>query len=179
MRDVLGGCGECANFRAMTPQWESAPAPPAMDGELYMDAELRPHRSLSLAAFRVMLIVVIAVNLVVATVFVVNGAFPVAGFLGLDVLALWLAFRWNYRAARIAEYVRVGANRVHVASVDVDGQAAHWVLNPVWARVLREGKGVLIRAGERQIRLGAFLSPKECESFAAALDVALHRARRG
>jgi uncharacterized membrane protein len=150
-----------------------------MDGQLHMDAVLRPHRSLSLAAFRLMLIVVIVANLLVAAAFVLNGAFPVAGFLGLDVLALWLAFRWNYRAARIAEYVRVGAHRVHVASVDPDGQATHWVLNPVWAKVLREGKGVLIRAGERQIRLGAFLSPKECETFAAALDVALHRARRG
>jgi uncharacterized membrane protein len=163
----------------MTPQWERAPAPPEFEGQLHMDAVLRPHRSLSLAAFRLMLIVVIAVNLVVATIFVLQGAFPVAGFLGLDVLALWLAFHWNYRAGRIAEYVRVGANRVHVASVDAKGEATHWVLNPVWARVLREGKGVLIRSGEAQIRLGAFLSPKECDSFAAALDVALHRARRG
>jgi uncharacterized membrane protein len=163
----------------MTPQWERAPAPPVLDGALYMDAVLRPHRSLSLSAFRLMLIVVIVANLAAAIVFVANGAFPVAGFLGLDVLALWLAFRWNYRAARIVEYVRVGAHRVHVASVDEKGAEAHWVLNPVWAQVLREGKGVLIRAGERQIRLGAFLSPKECESLAAALDVALHRARRG
>jgi uncharacterized membrane protein len=163
----------------MTPQWERAPAPPVFEGQLHMDAVLRPHRSLSLAAFRVMLIAVIVSNLVVAAVFVANGAFPVAGFLGLDVLALWLAFRWNYRAARIAEYVRVGAHRVHVASVDADGGATHWVLDPIWARVLREGSGVLIRAGERQIRLGAFLSPQECESFANALDVALHRARRG
>lgn len=163
----------------MTPQWERAPAPPVMDGELYMDAELRPHRSLSFTAFRLMLIVVIVANLVAAIVFIANGAFPVAGFLGLDVLALWLAFRWNYRAARIAEYVRVGAHSVHVASVGVKGEETHWVLNPVWARVLREGAGVLIRSGERQIRLGAFLAPKECESLAAALDVALHRARRG
>jgi uncharacterized membrane protein len=163
----------------MTPQWERAPSPPELGGPLYMDAVLRPHRSLSLAAFRLMLIVVIAVNLVVATIFVLQGAFPVAGFLGLDVLALWLAFRWNYRAGRVAEYVRVGAHRVHVASVDAKGEATHWVLNPVWARVLREGAGVLVRSGEGQIRLGAFLSPKECEAFAAALDVALHRARRG
>jgi len=163
----------------MTPQWERASGPPVFDGQLYMDAELRPHRSLSLAAFRAMLIVVIAANLAAAVVFVAHGAYPVAGFLGLDVLALWLAFRWNYRAARIAEYVRVGAHGVHVASVDAKGRATHWVLNPVWARVLREGRGVLIRAGERQIRLGAFLSPKECETFAAALDLALHRARRG
>lgn len=163
----------------MTPQWERAPAAPDFNGQLYMDAVLRPHRSLSMTAFRLMLIVVIVANLAVAAVFVAHGAFPVAGFLGLDVLALWLAFHWNYRAARIAEYVRVGAHRVHVASVDVKGAATHWVLNPVWARVLRDGKGVLIRSGERQIRLGAFLSPKECESFASALNVALHRARRG
>ena len=163
----------------MTPQWERAPGPPVLDGQLYMDAELRPHRSLSLMAFRVMLIVMIAFNVIVATVFTLNGAFPVAGFLGLDVLALWLAFRWNYRAARLAEYVRVGAHRVHVASVDPGGQETHWVLNPVWARVLREGPGVLIRSGEVQIRLGAFLSPKECESLAAALNVALHKARHG
>ncbi len=163
----------------MTPQWERAPAAPAIDGELYMDAVLRPHRSLSLTAFRLMLIVVIVANLALAIVFVSNGAFPVAGFLGLDVLALWLAFRWNYRAARVAEYVRVGAHRVHVASVDASGEATHWVLNPVWARVVREGAGVLIRSGERQIRLGAFLSPKECDSFAAALNLAVHRARLG
>jgi uncharacterized membrane protein len=163
----------------MNPQWERAPAAPVIEGQLYMDAELRPHRSLSLAAFRLMLIVVIVANLVAGSVFVANGAFPVAGFLGLDVLALWLAFRWNYRAARLAEYVRVGPHRVHVASVGVKGEEAHWVLNPVWARVLRDGRGVLIRSGKRQIRLGAFLAPKECESLAAALDVALHRARRG
>lgn len=163
----------------MSPQWERAPAAPVFEGRLYMDAELRPHRSLSVAAFRLMLIVVIIANLIVATVFVARGAFPVAGFLGLDVLALYLAFRWNYRAARIAEYVRVGAHRVHVASVDAKGRATHWVLDPLWARVLREGDGVLIRSGDRQIRLGAFLTAKECESLAAALDIAVHRARCG
>lgn len=179
MLEILGGWRGWASFRRMNPQWERTPSPPALEGELYMDAVLRPHRSLSLAAFRIMLVVVIAVNLVVATVFVINGAFPVAGFLGLDVLALWLAFRWNYRAARVAEYVRVGAHSVHVASVGADGEATHWALNPVWARVVRGGKGVVVRSGERQIRLGAFLAPKECESFAAALNTALHRARRG
>ena len=124
-----------------------------------MDAVLRPHRSLSVAAFKWMLIAVIAVNAVVASVFVAPGAFPVAGFLGLDVLALWLAFRWNYRAARATEYVRVAPGKVHVASISAAGSEAH--------------------DGEGQMRVGAFLSPKECESFAVALDAALHRARCG
>jgi len=163
----------------MTPRWERSPEAPFLDGKLIMDAALRPHRSLSLRAFKIMLMAVIVVNVAVAIFFWVQGAFPVAGFLGLDVLALWLAFRWNYRAGRAAEYVRVAPGKVHVAAVNKDGAATHWVLNPVWARVARDGRGVLIRDGEGQMRVGAFLSPKECESFAAALNVALHKARRG
>ena len=163
----------------MTPRWERSPEAPFLGGQLLMDAVLRPHRSFSVQAFKAMLIAVIVVNIAVAVFFWVQGAFPVAGFLGLDVLALWLAFRWNYRAARAAEYVRVAPGKVHVAAVDMKGLATHWVLNPVWARVARDGRGVLIRDGEGQMRVGAFLSPKECESFAVALDVALHKARRG
>ncbi|MGE0741478.1 MAG: DUF2244 domain-containing protein [Hyphomonadaceae bacterium] len=163
----------------MTPRWERATSAPEITGPLFMDAELRPHRSLSRAAFKLMLVIVIVVNAAAGAVFALNGAFPVAGFLGLDVLALWLAFRWNYRAAGGAEYVRVGAGQVHIASVGADGAATHWVINPVWARVARDGRGVLIRDGAGQMRVGAFLSPKECESFAAALNAALFRAKRG
>lgn len=150
-----------------------------MDRPLLMDAVLRPHRSLSAKAFKYTMIAVIAVNVAVAMFFWAQGAFPVAGFLGLDVLALWLAFRWNYQAARSTEYVRVAPGKVHVAAVDKNGAATHWVLNPVWARVARDGKGVLIRDGNGQMRVGAFLSPPECESFAAALRLALHNAKRG
>jgi uncharacterized membrane protein len=150
-----------------------------MSGELTMNAVLRPHRSLSLTAFKLMLAVVIVVNLVIASVFIAQGAFPVAGFLGLDVLALWLAFRWNYRDAQREEHVRVSSEQVHVASIDPDGYAQHWVVNPLWARVACDGRGVLIRAGGDQMRVGAFLSPKECGHFAEALNAALFRARRG
>lgn len=162
----------------MTPRWERTPAPPEFEGALFMDAELRPHRSLSLTAFQLMLIVVVVANVAVGAFFWVQGAFPVAGFLGLDVLALWLAFRFNYRAAQRVERVRVAAGKVHVATQDIGGER-HWVLNPLWARVARDGPGVLIRAGKGQMRIGAFLSPKECETFAAALDAALFRAKRG
>lgn len=164
----------------MIPRWERSPGPPPMDGKpLYFDAELRPYRSLSMTAFKVMFVAVVFANAVVAAFFVAQGAFPVAGFLGLDVLALWTAFRVNYKSGRRVEYVRVAPGAVHVEAVDKDGAAAHWVLNPIWAKVMRDGPGVLVRAGDGQMRIGAFLSPKECDSFAVALDAALYRARRG
>jgi uncharacterized membrane protein len=163
----------------MTLTWERTPVAPEIGAALYMDAVLSPHRSLSAGAFKIMLIGMIAANAAVATFFWVQGAFPVAGFLGLDVLALFLAFRLNYHAARRVERVRIAREKVHVSSVDASGAEKHWVLNPVWARVVREGAGVLIRAGRTQIRLGAFLSPEECAAFAQALDAALYRAKRG
>ena len=42
---------------------------------------------------------------------------------------------------------------------------------------MRDGRGVLIREREGQMRLGAFLSPKECDGFASALSLALHKAK--
>ncbi len=113
-----------------------------------------------------MFFAVVFANAVVAAFFLAHGAFPVVGFLGLDVLALWIAFRVNYRSAQAVEYVRVAPSAVHVEAVDKNGAATHWVLNPIWAKVARDDRGVLIRAGEGQLRLGAFLSPKECDSFA-------------
>ena len=161
------------------PTWERSPDAPFFDGPLLMDASLRPHRSLSTRAFKYIMVTVIAVNVAVALFFWMQGAFPVAGFLGLDVLALWLAFRINYRAGKAAEYVRIAPGKVHVAAVNQDGIATHWVLNPIWAQVARDGRGVLIREREGQMRLGVFLSPKECDGFAAALSLALSKAKRG
>ncbi len=155
------------------------PQAPHIDGVLLMDAVLRPHRSLSAKSFRVMLLAVIGMNALVATTFIASGAFPIAAFLGLDVLALWLAFRWNYQDGQAAEYVRIAPGKVHVASVDKRGAATHWALNPVWARVACDGRGVLIRDGVGQMRLGVFLAPDEQKDFAEALSLALHRAKRG
>lgn len=143
-----------------------------------MDAVLRPHRSLSASAFKLMLIVVIAANAVLAIVFAAQGALPVAGFLGLDVLVLYLAFRMNYRAAQRVERVCVTRQQIYVSATDADGATTHWLLNPFWARVARDGKGVLVRAGAGQMRIGAFLPPAECDAFAAALSNALWRAKR-
>ncbi len=162
----------------MSPHWERTSAPP-VSAKLYMDAVLTPHRSLSRSAFKLMLALVIIVNAATAFFFIARGALPVAGFLGLDVLALWLAFRWNYRAARIEERVRIGPQHVHVSRTGLKGDVVHWIVSTLWARVEHDGAAVRIRSGGGAQRLGAFLSPPERKSFARALDAALWRARKG
>ena len=66
-------------------------------------ATLTPHRSLSRNGFFILMGLVGAVNLVVAVMFVILGAWPIAGFAGLDVLLVWWAFRVNFADARKLE----------------------------------------------------------------------------
>ncbi len=56
--------------------------------------------------------------------FLAVGAWPVMGFLGLEILALWLVFRFSFRAQRARTYVRVTAESVDVRKVDGWGRSA-------------------------------------------------------
>jgi len=163
----------------MTPRWERTQSPPPLEGKLYLDTVLRPHRSLSSQAFRLMLLVVIIVNVVIGAFFLARGAFPVTGFLGLDVLALWLAFKLNYRAAKAEEHIVLTPLQMQVERKSPSGATSYYVLNPVWAKAREENLGVSIWSGGRALRVGAFLPPDQRAEFARQLDLALYRAKRG
>lgn len=162
----------------MSPQWtrlEDAPAPAA--GPVYMDAELSPNRSLSRTAFAIVFAAFALINLVVAVGFVLAGAYPVAGFMGLDVVLFAAAFAWSYRDGRARERVLVAGDRLHVARMPVKGAPDHWVVHPHWVRVETAETAVNLAAGGRSVPVAAFLSPEEREAFAGALGQALRRAR--
>ena len=64
-----------------------------------------PHRSLSRKGFILVMSLIAAINLVVGGMFYAIGAWPVVGFLGLDVLLIWWAFRVNFADARKVERI--------------------------------------------------------------------------
>ena len=163
----------------MAPRWKRIAAPPPVEGRIYLETVLRPHRSLSPKGFRLLLTALIGMNVAVAAVFVSRGAYPVAGFLGLDVAALWLAFRVNYRAARAEERIRVTPLQMLVERRAANGASTHFLLNPIWARVENAEAGVMVWSGGKALRVGAFLAEEERAAFAGELDAALYRAKRG
>ena len=61
---------------------------------------ITPHRSLSRPGFLLVMALVGGLSFVGGMFFFLLGAWPVVGFLGLDVLLVYWAFRANYRAAR-------------------------------------------------------------------------------
>lgn len=123
------------------------------------------------------------ISFVMGVLFAAMGAWPVFGFLGLDVLLVWLAFRAHRRGQRAFEEVRVTPRAVTLRRVDPDGREEELVLNPYWVRVDRrivqeEGVvGLTLRSHGRGIEIARHLSPAERAGFADALDRALATAR--
>lgn len=148
-------------------------------------ALLVPHRSLGHKGFLVLMSVLIGFWIVFGLVFLSLGAWPVFGFMGLDVLAIWLAFRWNYRAARVREEVEVSRVALDIRKVAPSGRTQSFRFNPFRARfdVARHDEiGITCMAvtGEgRSVPIGTFLNPEDRESFATAFGRALRLAKTG
>jgi uncharacterized membrane protein len=148
-------------------------------------ATITPHRSLGSTGFLVLMLCIGGVSFVSGMVFLLMGAWPVFGFLGLDVLLVYFAFRANFRAARAYEEVTVTASELTVRKVSHRGSVREWTLNPVWVqldRIVHEEFGIerlfLVSRG-RRLPIAAFLGPDEKASFARALSAALGEAKRG
>ena len=73
---------------------------PAQDGADTFRVVLTPHRSLGPKGFLALMLAFGAISFATGIVFYIAGAWPVVGFLGLDVLLVYVAFRLNYRSGR-------------------------------------------------------------------------------
>lgn len=147
-------------------------------------ALLTPHRSLSKNGFVVLMILSGSVLLVQGFFFLATGAWPIATFCGLDLVALYVAFMFNYRAARAREEVRVSRQELLIRKVDPRGRATDHLYNPFWARfqVDRHDEigitSMRVTGQGRTTPIGSFLNPDDRESFADAFSHALATARR-
>jgi uncharacterized membrane protein len=148
-------------------------------------ALLTPHRSLNRTGFLALMAFLCAISFAAGMVFLLMGAWPVLAFFGLDVLAIWWAFRINFRSARAREEITVTPSELRVRRVSHRGHVAEWVLNPLWVRLDQTGDAefgierlYLVSRG-RRVSVGHFLGPDEKSSFAKALLAALQAAKRG
>jgi uncharacterized membrane protein len=148
-------------------------------------ALLTPHRSLSRTAFLVLMGFVGVISFAAGVAFWLMGAWPVFGFFGLDALAIYWAFKINFRHGKAMEEIRITPSELRLRRVSHRGQAVEFVLNPLWVQLDQEihdeygvEKLYLLSRG-RRVSVGSFLGPDEKASFAKALNAALQAARRG
>jgi len=158
---------------------------PALDQPTLFSALLTPHRSLNRTGFLVLMTFLSVVSFATGVAFLLMGAWPVFGFLGLDVLVIYWAFRVNFRRAAATEDITVTPLELRVRRVSHRGHVVEWVLNPLWVQLdqkIHAEFGVerlyLVSRG-RRVSIGNFLGADEKASFAKALLAALQTAKRG
>jgi uncharacterized membrane protein len=148
-------------------------------------AVIEPHRSLGPRGFSALMRLSCLAVATASIPFVALGLWPVAGLLGLELLALYVALRVNFRAARSFEEVVLTRIDLQLRRVSHRGEGREWRFNPLWTRLDRQDDDEyglqrlsLISRGERVV-IAAALSPPERESFAKALGQALAAVKRG
>ena len=161
------------------------PDDPAAPEPAIFSAVITPHRSLGSTGFLLLMLAIGALSFISGMVFLLLGAWPVFGFLGLDVLLVYVAFRVNYRAARAYEEVTVTSSELTLRKINPRGQVRQWTLNPLWVRlerIVHDEFGIerlFLVARGRRLSIASCLSPDEKASFAEALSSALGEAKRG
>ncbi|OYQ35230.1 hypothetical protein CHU95_08345 [Niveispirillum lacus] len=158
-------------------------ASPLSDGSpVLFRAVIHPHRSLSPAGFRRLIWCVGALSLITGLGFFLSGAWPVIGFMGVDVALLYWAFKASYRSGRAFETVELTDQALRVERVDPFNRRQVWTLPPGWLRVhldepLKPGSQITLSSHGRQLVVGSDLSPDERRDFAEALRKALENWR--
>lgn len=160
-------------------------ANPELAHEPAFHAVLTPHRSLGRTGFVMLMGVIGGSCLVSGVVFLAMGAWPIFGFLGLDVLAIYMAFRLNYRAARCREEVRLSRDELSIWRTEASGKIRSSRFNPFWTK-LHVAKhpyagvtSIAVASGGKQVTIGDFLNPDDRASFAQAFGQALATVKRG
>jgi uncharacterized membrane protein len=167
------------------PQEPSRTSPAAgeqADQRALFRAVLTPHRSLGPKGFMVLMGAVCAVSFGTGLLFYLIGAWPVIGFMGLDVLLIYVAFKLNFRALRLCETVALTEKELTVTRIAPSGRAQSWSFNPYWVRLslqprLGRSSELSIASHGKRLVFASFLTDGEREDFASALSSALTAAR--
>ena len=148
-------------------------------------ATIRPHRSLGRDGFRILMVVCGLVALAACIRVIALGFWPVSGFILVDLVGLYVAFRVSYRRAGSFEEVVLTRIELMIRRVTHKGQAREWHLNPIWTKLHRESdeeyglQRITLESRGQRIVIAGELSPVEREDFADAFGTALSSVKRG
>jgi uncharacterized membrane protein len=152
------------------------------DDPVLLDTVLRPSPPMSGRTLLIILALVASFNVAFALSFILRGAWPVAPFMGLDVLLLAWAFRESKIRARQSEHVTLTRAELAVAQRSARGITKELVFNPYWVRVdlqpwTEYSNRLYLHSHGQTVQLGAFLAPAVREDFANRLKSALSEAK--
>ena len=148
-----------------------------------------PYRSLSPRGFALVMAALATLAFTIGLGFFLMGAWPVIGFLGLELLVVWIAFKMNYRAAQRRQHLTATSRQLTIENVSPAGEREETSLPTAWVQVeltpksepeIRERgrQKVIVRSHGRTAEIGGFLHPDETPRLAKEVSRMVDRARR-
>lgn len=150
---------------------------------ILFEATSTPPAGLSARGMRWLCGLAAAVAMVPAVIFAWLGAWPVLGFIGVELVVVLGLVALHRRWSRAAvESVLLTEGRLVIRRADGRGGVEQAQLEPYWAQVTLEetaggGTALHVSARGRSVELGRFLAPEEKRALADALQAALRRYR--
>ncbi len=124
------------------------------------------------------------ISFVTGALFMSLGAWPVAGFLGLDVLAVYWAFRVNFKEADNREIIEITNHEIVLTRLKIGHQPKEVRFTRAWVKIELDenpGTGMIDRLSltmrGRRVFFGDFLSSQERKSLAEEMRLAAAQRR--
>ena len=149
---------------------------------IYDIITLWPHRSLSQRGFTILLLILGSLAIAIGLGFFLIGAWPVIGFMGLELLVLYAAFRLNYRDGKASEQLMIHASGLDLIQISPTGEqhrqsfASHWLTAELTPQKGRRAK-LMLRHHHDHHEIGAFLPPAEKKAIHKLINQRLEAAR--
>jgi uncharacterized membrane protein len=146
-------------------------------------AKLTPHRSMGRKGARAVIVLAVILATIPGIIFFSMGAWPIVGFMGLDVALIWWAMSASQRDGKRYEEVTLWPDQLELKQVDGAGKETLTRFNPYFVKLVIDRDynertvALHLRTRDRDMVLGSFLDQDEKASFAKAFGTALKRAR--
>ncbi len=146
--------------------------------KIFLNITLLPYRSLSKKGFKNLIFIVSFVFFSIGVFFWYIGAWPVFGFLGLDVFLLYYAFKINYKSGEIFETIKIIKENLLITRNFPSGKKQIWNLEPYWTKVemlspARHQHNLVIKSKNKVVLLGSFLNYDDKKKIFKQIESAL------
>lgn len=146
--------------------------------KIFLNLTVLPYRSLSKKGFKNLMLVVCFIFFSVGIFFWHIGAWPVFGFLGLDVFLLYYAFRINYKSGEIFETIKLIKQNLLITRNFPSGKKQTWNLEPYWTKVeilnpANHQHNLIIKSKNKVVSLGSFLNYNDKKILLKKIESAL------
>lgn len=136
----------------------------------------RRNNSLSSTGRLLVFVFIFVVSVGIAAAFAAFGAWLILPFAGIEMLVLYLAFRYVERHAADYDQIEIDGDQVRLERLEA-GSLHTAALSRYWARVVvsRDGSRLALRSHGREFEIGRTLSDEQRLELAQALKRRLRR----